>query len=80
MQTKLPDSLIVTTDDDNPDKEYKKQIKYHRNTIEKLNHLFRIWTHQGKRIIVAEAHKAGSFRFVSKVSACCRLSDFSFLL
>ena len=33
---------------------------------------------QGKRIIVVGEHKAGIFRFVSKVSACCRLSDSSF--
>ena len=33
---------------------------------------------QGKRIIVVGEHKAGIFRFVSKVSACCQLSDSSF--
>ena len=27
---------------------------------------------QGKRIIAAGEHKAGNFRFASKVSACCR--------
>lgn len=52
MQTNIPDSISFTepidikdSDVDVYDANYVKQTKKHRNSLERLNHLFRIFTH-----------------------------------
>lgn len=45
MKNKIPDNIKISSPDIDPDENYKNQIKQHRNTIEKLNHYFRICSH-----------------------------------
>ena len=45
MQTKIPDSVQITADEQNPDTTYELLVKSQRNAIEKLNHYFRVSTH-----------------------------------
>ena len=52
MQSKIPDSYFIdeSINDkpesfDNPDRVFERQKKRHRNTIELLNHYFRVCTH-----------------------------------
>lgn len=45
MQTKIPDSVQITANEQNPDTSYELQLEQQRRAIEKLNHYFRVFTH-----------------------------------